>query len=238
MPHTQRLHRRIVRDPEWHAWADIIDSHTIEEDVKFGCDHGPKHWLAVADAARNFVLSVNGSYNDAILANTAGLLHDCGLICGNEHHPENGAQIAKAFLMVRFSKANTLGDPDCPQLSNRDIETICHAIANHSNGAEINTIVDAAIFFADKIDVTRDRVRTSSSIISDQAVKIKRVYYEITEAALVLHYTTDAGFDPTQFFRWRKAYDAPAAAAKFIGKDFAFYINNERFYLPATKTAP
>ncbi|MCR5573181.1 MAG: HD domain-containing protein [Candidatus Saccharibacteria bacterium] len=237
---AQRLHNCIVRDPEWHAWADIIETHTIQEAAKFGCDHGPKHWTSVADLARNFVLNTTGSYNDAILADVAGLLHDCGRICGNERHPENGAQIARAFLMARFNKPNELADPYQPRLSDSDIDTICHAIANHSNGQEINTIVDVAVFFADKIDVTRDRdrVHTSSSIISEQATKIKRVYYEITDSSLVLHYETSGDFDSDVFFRWRKAYDAPAAAAKFISKNLEFYIDNKRFNLPTPNTAP
>ena len=238
MTPAQRLHNLIINDPEWHAWADIIETRTIQEDVKFGCDHGPKHWTAVADLASHFVLNANGSYNDAVLADTAGLLHDCGLICGNKRHSENGAQIARAFLKARFGKDVYPADLYRPHLSDSDIYTICHAIANHSSGQEISTIVDAAIHFADKIDVTRDRVHVTSSIILDQAVKIKRVSYEITDDSLVMHYTTDPDFNSAQFFRWRKAYDAPAAAAKFLKKGFAFYINGERFYLPAAKTAP
>ena len=230
MVFIQQLRDSITQDAEWHAWADIVATHTIDEDVKFGCDHGIRHWEKVADIAKDFVLRASGDERNANLAEIAGLLHDCGLICGNDHHAENGAQIAKAFLKAHYGNRQPLSDID--------IDVICHAIANHSNGTEIINIVDAAIFFADKIDVSRDRVNTTSSIILAEAIKIKSVDYEITNDRLILRYQVEDGFDHNQFFRWRKALEGPAKAATFIGKDFAFYLNDQRYSLPAANTTP
>lgn len=229
MVFIEQLYDRIRHDPEWRAWAKIIASHSIEDDVKFGCDHGIYHWTTVANVAQDFVSRAGGNKHDALLARIAGLLHDCGLICGEEHHAENGAQIAKAFLAARYGNNHPL--------SNIDIAIICHAIANHSSGREINNIIDAAILFADKTHVCRDRVYTTSSIILEEATKIKQVDFKIAKDTLAVRYQTIDGFDPDKFFRWRKAYEAPAKTAAFLGKNFVLFINNVRYCLPE-KTAP
>lgn len=229
MVFIEQLHDRIRHDKEWRAWAKIVATLTTAEDVKFGCDHGIYHWTTVAGIAKDFVLRAGGNARDAMLADIAGLLHDCGLICGNDKHAENGAQIAKAFLQARYG--------DGRPLSNVDIEIIAHAIANHSDGTEMNNIIDVALHFADKIHVWRDRVYKTSSIILEEATKIRRIDYKITATALVVRYQVEDDFIPEKFFRWKKAYEAPQKAASFLGKQFILFLNDKRYILPQ-KTTP
>ena len=223
MVFIEQLHDRIRHDKEWRTWAKIVATLTTAEDVKFGCDHGIYHWTTVAGIAKDFVLHAGGNARDAMLADIAGLLHDCGLICGNDKHAENGAQIAKAFLQARYG--------DGRPLSNVDIEIIAHAIANHSDGTEMNNIIDVALHFADKIHVWRDRVYKTSSIILEEATKIKSIDYEITAAVLAVRYQVEDDFIPKKFFRWKKAYEAPQKAASFLASSsFFFSMINAIFY--------
>lgn len=212
----------IISDPEWLAWAKIIDSYYAAKGDKFDCDHGVKHWHAVANTATDFVEKTTNNHHLAILAHIAGLLHDCGLICGDEGHEKNGAVIAKAFLVARFSH----------QLTVDEIETICHAIANHSNGKEVKTIIDAAILFADKIDVSRERIFTVTNELLAEANKIRRIEYTITPKEIVVKYHVDDDFNPDIFFAWRKAYRAPAKAAKFTNRSFSLFLNDTKYELP------
>lgn len=221
----EQLPNCIRNDPEWLAWARIVAALTTQDDVKFGCNHDIQHWVTVSNTAKDFTTLAGGSHHEVQLAIIAGLLHDCGLICGEKHHAANGAQIAKAFLEARYYGNNA-------PLSDNDIALICHAIANHGDGKETKSIIDAAIIFADKIHVTKDRVVTASSIILEEAIKIEHVSYSIDADTLTLRYQVSDGFRPEQFFRWQKAYDAPAKAAAFIGKAFVLLINGKRFNLP------
>lgn len=212
----------IASDPEWAAWAKIIDSYYSAKGDKFDCDHGVKHWRAVAETATDFVQKTTNNHHLAILANIAGLLHDCGLICGDEGHEKNGAVIAKAFLIARFSQKLTVDE----------IEMICHAIANHSNGKEVKSIIDAAILFADKIDVSRERIFTVTNELLVEAHKIHRIEYEITPKEVIVRYRVEDDFDPSIFFTWRKAYKAPAKAARFAKRNFSLFLNDTKFELP------
>lgn len=211
----------IISDPEWIAWANIIGSFYSANGDKFDCDHGIKHWRAVAGVATDFVEKTTHNPHLATIANIAGLLHDCGLICGNERHDKNGAFIAQAFLTARFNHLLTVDE----------IKMITHAIANHSSGKEIKTIIDAAIHFADKIDVSRERILAVTNELLVEANKIQKIEYSITLKDIVVKYYVDKDFNPDVFFAWRKAYEAPAKAAKFVNRNFTLFLNNTKYEL-------
>ena len=89
----EQLHDRIFHDPEWREWDKIVGNYTVEEDIKFGCDHGKQHWLDVARIAADFVRRAGGNAREIALADTAGMLHDCGMICGEDNHAENDSSL-------------------------------------------------------------------------------------------------------------------------------------------------
>ena len=226
MVFLDQLHDHIYHHAEWRIWAQTVDSYTAEEDPKFGCNHGIEHWLGVSRIAKDFARRAGGNHHEVILADIAGLLHDCGMICGEKNHAENGARIARCFLKANYG--------DNRPLSDADIEIICHAIAHHSDCKEINNVVDAALVFADKIELGKHRIR--GKCYNDIQVcqsKIDRIEFKLTSDVLAINYVTDEDFDYDFFIAsWPKSYEIPTKVATWLGKGFVFFVNNKRIALP------
>ena len=222
----EQLHDRIFHDPEWREWDKIVGNYTVEEDIKFGCDHGKQHWLDVARIAADFVRRAGGNAREIALADTAGMLHDCGMICGEDNHAENGVRIIRPYLKARFGNKRPLSDGD--------IEIICHAIAQHSDCNEINNLVDAALMFADKIDLGKHRIHgIAHNNIQFCENQIDHIDFKITANALAINYVADPDFDFHFFLtHWPKSYEVPQKVAAYLGKSFALFVNNKRITLP------
>lgn len=222
----EQLHSHILNDPEWREWANIVDNYTIEEGVKFGCNHGKQHWLDTADIAADFTRCAGGNAREIVLADASGLLHDCGMIFGQDNHAKNGARLIRPYLKARFGK-------ECP-LNDVDIEIISHAIAQHGDCDEINNLVDAALMFADKIDLGKHRIR--GIVYNDIQLcesQIDQINFKITVDTLVINYVADPGFNFRVLLNcWPKCYEVPRKVAAYLGKSFALFVNNERIILP------
>lgn len=227
MVSVEQLHSSIFQDPEWRAWAKIVSSLTPEDDVKFGCDHGIQHWLNVSRIAADFARQAGGTDYEVALADIAGLLHDCGMICGEKNHAENGASIVRPYLRAR------LGDAGYGMLTDSDIEVVCHAIAQHSDYTEIVNLVDAALVFADKVDLGRHRTLSINNDIQLSASQIERINYAVTDDAVIVSYTVTPDFNAYFFLSsWPKAYEVPLKIAVWLKKDCQFFVNNQRIILP------
>lgn len=225
MVFTDQLHRRILNDPEWRAWGKLADNLTIKDDVKFGCDHGINHWKNVSRIAANFVDCAGGSHTEIVLADIAGLLHDIGIICGDFQHAHISSCMARAYLESHFGE-------DRP-LSTADIEIICHAIKVHSDCNEINNLVDAAVMFADKIDIDKKRALVVANKIIQHVTMIQRISFNIDKRYLTIEYTVSDDFNESFFFpSWPKAYSVPAKVADYLGKELKFIINDHRLIWP------
>ena len=230
MLHFQELSTYIKTDPEWLSCAHLVESYTAKDDPKFGCDHGFYHWVTVANTAYDLTLMAGYGERMATLAKIAGLLHDWGLILGDDNHATHSAALAETYLRTHFGNNNPL--------SNTEIDVICHAIAHHSDGEELTHIVDAAVLFADKVHVCSNRINDACNSWLHEAVKIKRVSFSLTNSFLILNYQTREDFNPKVFFsNWPKTFDAPARVAHFLGRNFKLFLNGNR-YLPITNTAP
>lgn len=219
-----QLHSRIYNDAEWRYWSEMVNDYTGEEDKKFGCDHGMSHWLSVAHIASDFVSQAGGNQTEIYLADIAGMLHDCGLICGDANHAYNGAQIARAYLESHFGNNRPL--------NHVDIGIITHAIAQHSNGDKIKNLIDAAVLFADKIDIDRHRLKSEPlNDVQCEVQKIQRIEYLIKPYCLALRYHTEGDFSFERLC-WPKAYQIPAKVANYLGKPLWLFVNDQRISLP------
>lgn len=226
MVFLDQLHDRIYHHAEWRIWAQAVGSYTAEEDPKFGRNHGIEHWLGVSRIAKDFARRAGGNHHEVILADIAGLLHDCGMICGEKNHAENGARIARCFLQANYGNSRPL--------SGTDIDIICHAIDQHSSCREVNNIVDAALMFADKIELGKHRIPGKCyNDIQHCESQIHHVDFKMTKDTLAINYVTDADFD-FHFFSsiWPKSYEVPGKVAAWLGKSFMLFVNNERITLP------
>lgn len=114
-------------------------------------DHSVAHCSLVADRAARILEEFGYSQHDIELVKIAGYMHDIGNSINRKNHAEYGGILANDLLKKY-------------DLSISDRVTIVSAISNHdesTGGAK--DIISAALIIADKTDVRRNRVRTSSA---------------------------------------------------------------------------
>jgi uncharacterized protein len=131
--------------------------------------HGLRHVKLASDIARNIVLRLGYSTDEAELAAVAAFLHDIGNVCGRDHHEQSGALMAKAVL-------------DRLKLEPQYTAEVMLAIGNHEErtGAPVS-LTSAAVILADKTDVHRSRVMTKDPIDFDIHDKVN---YAVTKSFL------------------------------------------------------
>ena len=93
----------------------------------------------------------------------------------------------------------------------------------------IKSIVGAALFLADKLDVTYHRTENSSinDEINNEIKKIRKVNIDFKGNEMIISYTTDQTFNPKILCNWKKAITAPIKVAKYLNKEVRFLLNND-----------
>ncbi len=110
-------------------------------------EHGHRHADLTAKIARNILLRLGYSKDEAELAAIAGYLHDIGNVAGRTNHGQAAAILASRIL-------GEMGMED------KDIAIIMGAVGNHEEEiGEPPSPQAAALVIADKSDVHRSRVR-------------------------------------------------------------------------------
>lgn len=201
-------------------YLDIV--HEIENtrfitDGKWDFDHGLGHYKRVAQYAQNFLEQLGEDARTIELSRVASLLHDIGLIKKNKVDHA----ILSSKLFYKF-----LDDGD---VSEEEKEILRQAIEDHSNGKNINSMVGLSLLLADKLDVTYQRVETSSihDYINNEFAKIKKVWVDVSDFELTLNYVTENDFDLLVLNNWIKAITIPQKVAHYLGKDFIFKLNGQ-----------
>ncbi|MDR3125507.1 MAG: HD domain-containing protein [Candidatus Nomurabacteria bacterium] len=181
----------------------------------FNSLHGITHAKHVANYAVDFLREMKASQHEIQLAKITALLHDVAIVGFNkEKHAERGAKIAREWLTKYNMNAS-------------DIDIIYHAILSHSNGKEINNLVDAAILLGDKMDITGDRLNLSRQIrdidaLTKSLLMINKVEFIVDENLARLRWDVEPGYDIKLFAGWPKAVTVPAKVAKYLERDFVF----------------
>ena len=202
---------------------------------KFGADHSWRHIRRVSEIGMDFLehcvaygySSADTVLKEKLLLQIAAYLHDIGLADSANNHDIHSAELAKKYL------SGPKVDIDL-----EDAYTIVHAVANHSDGKEMNTIVDVALILADKLDVTADRIVRVTDKITAECMKIQATEFKLHGKLMKaeraeLRYTVDKGFDLSIFKAWPKAIKIPyRVATEYLGlKDFRFFVNDEQIEL-------
>lgn len=223
MTELYRTKQLIYNDPEWREWSKIIGDFTTDDCPEFGMRRGIDRWFELSDVASNFAAAVDEKDKHSIfLADIAGYLSGCGLICGFRNYAKNGAMIARAYLK-RFVKPFGLSD--------QDVEIICHAIAHQDTGGDIRNIVDAALCFADKICIDKSCIKDPCTAAQNAMVHIEKVTYEFKEInhedTLAIYVKADEEFRPHEFTEiWPEVQMVPYKVATFLKKGIAFFLEN------------
>ncbi|MBR1801643.1 HD domain-containing protein [Candidatus Saccharibacteria bacterium] len=198
---------------------------------KFGADHSFRHARRVSEIGVDFLehcvgygfSSPNTVLKEKLLFQIAAWLHDIGLADSVRNHEIHSAELAKKFL------TGAKIDIDA-----EDADVIVHAVANHSKGDETQTIVDAALILADKLDVTSDRIVRLTDGITREVQKIQAAEFKFygklgQPKGAELRYMVDEGFDRKFFRIWPKAIQVPyRLTTEYFGlEEFRFLINGE-----------
>ena len=214
-----QIHQVIYNDGEWREYANIIGALKADDNVIFGLNQGMMHWFNVSNIASDFAKDAGGNGRDIALADIAGLLCGIGLSCGTFNASKNGATLARAFLRGRWGYS---------VLSDEDINVICHAIAIHTLGKDIQNIVDAAVCMGEALDVNKERVLKAVTPCHRVLKDINKAAYKLDGNLLVLNYTVSKQFSTYDYIQHcPDAYAAPINVAKFMGREFRLLLNGK-----------
>lgn len=204
------------------AYIRMADRHL--ESIGY-TEHGLRHSKIVASIASKILKTLSYDPIDVELAAVAGLLHDIGNMAGREQHHRLGALMAKEIMEEH-------GFP-LP-----DIGRVMSAIIMHEEdeGVIKPDPVAAALLIADKSDVHRSRVRTTSMLKEDIH---DRVNYAATESELAvdpekkvidLSLIIDTRISQViEYFEiFLSRMTSCRRAAQALGCEFQLFINNSR----------
>jgi metal-dependent HD superfamily phosphatase/phosphodiesterase len=188
-------------------------------------EHGFRHCDIVSRTAQKILAALSYEPRAVELAAVAGFLHDIGNMAGRLHHHQFGAVLAKEIL-------DELG------FHLREAGKVMAAIVIHEEdeGLIKPDPIAAALLLADKSDVHRSRVRSTSMLGEDIH---DRVNYAATESELSvdaenklisLSVTIDTRISQVieyfEIFLTRMV--ACRKAARALGCEFQLYINKSR----------
>ncbi|MBP5512026.1 HD domain-containing protein [Candidatus Saccharibacteria bacterium] len=202
--------------------------------AKFGADHGFGHirrvttrGLDIIDQLVNFgYIKPEAVAREKLLLKIAAYLHDIGLADQLSNHASHSAELAKKYLSDK-----------AVDIDAEDLELIYHAINNHSSGVDTETVTDAVLLLADKLDTTSVRIKRVMDELTREQTKIMtaefRLYREISTGkarGAELRYDTKDNFNVDIFMEaWPKAILIPRMVALDYLKLswFKFIVNDE-----------
>lgn len=166
--HFQSLVKAVLKNERALLYIELADSYLQQLGYT---EHGLRHVKIVSNSAYRILKKLSFNERDAELGALAGLLHDIGNMLGRREHNRTGALLAKEVL-------EEMGYPI------KDIGTVMMAIMTHEESeGVIPSPVAAALVIADKADVHRSRVRSTSDIKGDIH---DRVNYAVAESGLTI----------------------------------------------------
>lgn len=168
---------------------NIYDEISLIEVAKnIYCKHSQSHIDNVIKTVEQTLLRLK--YNPEIIedAKIAALLHDIGCINGKENHAENSYQMAKQYLENNNIK-----------LHNQKM--VLDAIRNHSDGFETDNIIASTIIFADKIDLTKNRLNKLGRKLPGvrQLNYITDVMVNVSNEMLMVQFVINDNFNQQEF---------------------------------------
>lgn len=212
-----KLYEKILNNKEYLAIVDKIENIRFITDGKWDWEHGLGHYKRVLKYVEKILIQLGADDRTIELGKVAALLHDIGLSKGEK--VDHAIESSKLF--VNFIDIN--------DVTKEELEILWQAIYDHSKGNDIKSLVGLALVLADKLDVTYHRTVNSSiqDKMNKEIQKIKDVDIEITDADLIVKYTTDVDFDVNILKDWDKTITVPYKIAKYLNKNYIFLVNGE-----------
>lgn len=218
------MYEEILKNKDYLEVVNKIENIKFITDGKWDWEHGLNHYKRVANYIQKILTQLNADQRTIELGMAAALLHDIGLSESGTDKTDRGIISSKMF--IKFITSDITKD---------EKKIIEHAIADHSKGNDIKSIIDLSLVLADKLDVTYHRTENSSiqDEINKEVQKIRSVDIEISENKLTVSYSVVGNFDINILKNWDKAITIPKKIANYLNKEYIFYVNDRRIDLNA-----
>lgn len=161
-------------------------------------------------------------------AKVAALLHDIGCIKGKNDHAIRSYEMAKQYLESKL-------------IDEESIELIVNAIKNHSDGIETKNIIDATLFFADKLDYTKNRLTEEGHKIEGfkEIQYIDDIDIMLENNTLIVNFIASDLFNKEaleKFYFTPKIFNAVHKMSDYINVKGIVKLNGQDWVLPQQKT--
>lgn len=197
----------------------------LEESFGIYCKHSLNHVKNVAHTVEHILKCLKCDQKIIEDAKIASILHDIGCIKGKQDHAKRSYEMAKLYI-----KANQV------VLNNKQLAL--EAIKNHRDGFETDNIIALAVIFADKIDLSKNRLSKIGYNVEGarQMRFIKKVEVNIIDDNLVVQFITESQFDRLDFEKFYfipKVFKAISGFANKFNLKPLVLINNEEWFCPS-----
>ncbi len=142
--------------------------------------HNLRHAYNVAKMVTVILTYLNFSEKEIEDFQLAAMLHDIGAYCGKEGHQLRSYEMTKKMLSDKLFVAH-----------NKD--RVLNAILNHSDSFDNDDLGIVALIFADKIDMTKDRVAPAGRIVEGirEFLHLDSVSVDITDSSFNIYFESD-----------------------------------------------
>ncbi len=210
------LYNQVSKDEYFLDIYNQIDN--IERDLKLWAGHGIKHVNNVVKIVKTIMESLNYNQEEIDKAMAAAFLHDVGCLYGKDNLGVNSYKIVKEYL-----EKNKL------QLDN----DLLMAIKHHSNHRILKSSIAPILRFADKIDITKNR-------LTNEGFKVKgmRQYQYIEDIIITINEKFIVNFiinenvnmlELERFYFTKKVVTTIKEFAKKINREYQILINGQNW---------
>ena len=202
---------KIFKDKEIESIINNVNNVIVINNC--GC-HGMGHVTRVMNYVEILLTGIGADTHTIELGKVSAYLHDIGAVMGKNGHAERSAEFVDKYL-------TRLG------ICEEDKNMIVSAIREHSNGVE--TYIGAALTFADKIDMQKERMLRfkEDNYFHDNIKHILNVELAIDEKNITVNIVTDGFFDYNSLNDYSKMITKPKEMAKYLQRNCIFTIDNK-----------
>ena len=211
------MYEQIKNDPEIIEIYNRINE--FENSDNAWARHDYKHVLNVVNIIEQVLLELNYSKDLIEEAKIAAILHDIGATIGKEGHAEKSYEFAKDYIDRKDIKLKYKDD-------------VLEAIKIHSDGFDTDNIIALVLIFADKLDITKDRVAEYGYQVIGmrQIAYINDINISIDSSQLTVRFNADDEIDVqelTDFYFMHKVVKSVFSFAEKINLIPKIYLNNQ-----------
>ena len=211
------MFNKIMNDKEISGIIEHINDIIIINNC--GC-HGMGHAKRVMNYVEILLRGIGASDHEIELGLIAAYLHDIGAIMGKQGHAERSAD----YVLMYLKKMHM---PD------EDIHIIEHAIRNHSGGTNLESVIGAALTFADKIDMQKKRMLRfiDDNYFHENIKHILDIHLSVNQENIVVDIITDGMFDYNSLTSYTKMITKPVEMSNYLNRECVFQIDGKKMDL-------